>query len=321
MKGKRMDRTTTSSTSRRRGEHSAKTGVQPRRRATAADSARAQRRAQTEATTDSLQIFLNQASRYALLTAAEEVDLAKRIERGDMAAKDRLINSNLRLVVSQARRYQGLGLSMGDLVQEGTFGLIRASEKFDWRKGFKFSTYATLWIRQSIQRGLANTSRPIRLPVHIEQRERKLARVERELAAKMATDPTDEQVAAAAEMTVEDVLALREARRTVTSLDVSVSDDSETSVGDFIASDLPGPSQEVESNEMERTVAAALSALPVAERDVVELRFGLRDGRQRTIEATSRELGVSRERARQLEEAAMASLGRESALAALREAA
>ncbi len=315
-----MDRTTTSSTGRRRGEHSAK-AVQPRRRATAADSARAQRRAQAEATTDSLQIFLNQASRYALLNAAEEIELAKRIERGDMGAKDRLINSNLRLVVSQARRYQGLGLSMGDLVQEGTFGLIRASEKFDWRKGFKFSTYATLWIRQSIQRGLANTSRPIRLPVHIEQRERKLARVERELAAKMATDPTDEQVAEAAEMTVDDVRALREARRTVTSLDVTVGDDSETSVGDFIASDLPGPSQEVESNEMERTVAEALRALTVAERDVVELRFGLRDGRQRTIEATSRELGVTRERARQLEEAAMASLGRQSSLAALREAA
>ncbi len=315
-----MDRTTTSSAGRRRGEHSAPT-KQPRRRATAADSARAQRRAQAEATTDSLQIFLNQASRYALLTAAEEVALAKRIERGDVAAKDHLINANLRLVVSQARRYQGLGLSMGDLVQEGTFGLIRASEKFDWRKGFKFSTYATLWIRQSIQRGLANTSRPIRLPVHIEQRERKLARVERELAAKMAHDPTDEEVAVAAQMTVDEVLALRDARRTVTSLDVSVSDDSESSIGDFIASDGPGPSEELETTELTRTVAAALSALPVEERDVVELRFGLRDGRQRTIEATSRELGVSRERARQLEAAAMASLGDQPSLAALREAA
>ena len=115
-------------------------------------------------TADSLQIFLNQASRYALLTAAEEIELAKRIERGDVDAKDRMINANLRLVVSQARRYQGLGLPLGDLVQEGTLGLIRAAEKFDWRKGFKFSTYATLWIRQSIQRGLANTSRTIRLP-------------------------------------------------------------------------------------------------------------------------------------------------------------
>ncbi|MGI8800627.1 MAG: sigma-70 family RNA polymerase sigma factor [Solirubrobacteraceae bacterium] len=315
-----MDRTSRPSGARRRGEHTAP-AKPTRRRATAADSARAQRRAQTEGTTDSLQTFLNQASRYALLDAAEEVVLAKAIERGDMAAKDRLINSNLRLVVSQARRYQGLGLSMGDLVQEGTFGLIRAAEKFDWRKGFKFSTYATLWIRQSIQRGLANTSRPIRLPVHIEQRERKLARVERELAAKMSTDPSDEQVAEAAEMTVADVLALREARRTVTSLDVPVSDESESSVGDFIASDAPDPSVEVETNEVERTVAAALQALPAAERDVVELRFGLRDGRQRTIEATSRELGVSRERARQLEEAAMASLGNQPTLAALREAA
>ncbi len=315
-----MDRTTTSGAGRRRGAHPAQP-KQTRRRATAADSARAQRRAQSEATTDSLQIFLNQASRYPLLTAADEVDLAKRIERGDMAAKDRMINANLRLVVSQARRYQGLGLSMGDLVQEGTFGLIRAAEKFDWRKGFKFSTYATLWIRQSIQRGLANTARPIRLPVHIEQRERKLARVERELAAKLATDPTDEVVAAAAEMTVDDVLALRAARRTVTSLDVAVSDDSESSIGDFIASDRPDPSVEVQTTEMEQTVADALRALPVAERDVVELRFGLRDGRQRTIEATSRELGVTRERARQLEEAAMASLGRQPSLAALREAA
>ncbi len=318
-----MDRTTRTSTSRRRGEHTApaKKQPQPRRRAPAADGARTQRRAQVEASTDSLQIFLNQASRHALLTAAEEIELAKRIERGDMAAKDRLINANLRLVVSQARRYQGLGLAMGDLVQEGTFGLIRAAEKFDWRKGFKFSTYATLWIRQSIQRGLANTSRSIRLPVHIEQRERKLARVERELAAKMAHEPSDEEVAVAAEMTVADVIALREARRTVTSLDVPVSDDSDSSMGDFIASDRPGPSEEAESSELERTVAAALRALPAAEREVVELRFGLRDGRQRTIEATSRELGVSRDRARQLEEAAMASLGDQPTLAALREAA
>src|SRR3954449_3587389 len=143
-------------------------------------------------TIDSLQIFLNQASRHPLLTAAEEIELAKRIERGDIDAKDRMINSNLRLVVSQARRYQGLGLPLGDLVQEGTLGLIRAAEKFDWRKGFKFSTYATLWIRQSIQRGLANTSRTIRLPAHIEQRERKLARVERDLTAKLSHDPSSE---------------------------------------------------------------------------------------------------------------------------------
>ena len=280
-----------------------------------------EQRAQAEVTVDSLQVFLNQASRYALLTKAEEIELAKAIERGDIAAKDRMINANLRLVVSQARRYQGLGLPLGDLVQEGTLGLIRAAEKFDWRKGFKFSTYATLWIRQSIQRGLANTSRTIRLPTHIEQRERKLARVERDLTAKLSHDPSDEEVAKAADMTVEDVIALREARRAVTSLDVPIGDDGDSHLGDFIASDRPDPSEEAVTTEVERTVAAALQRLTGEERRVVELRFGLRDGRERTIEATSRELGVTRDRARQLEEEAMRRLGDEPALAGLREAA
>jgi len=238
-----------------------------------------------------------------------------------MDAKDRMINSNLRLVVSQARRYQGLGLSLGDLVQEGTLGLIRASEKYDWRQGFKFSTYATLWIRQSIQRGLANSARTIRLPVHIEQRERRLARVERDLTAKLSHDPTDEEVAAAADMTVADVIALREARRAVTSLDTPIGDDGDSHLGDLIASEGPGPSEAAEATELEHAVAGALLRLTGEERRVVELRFGLRDGRERTIEATSRELGVSRDRARQLEEAAMRSLGNEPSLAGLRDAA
>jgi RNA polymerase primary sigma factor len=311
---------TTPSASRRRGEHQNAT-KRAQRRATTGTSGRVERRAQATTTPESLQIFLNQASRHALLTATEEIELAKRIERGDMAAKDRMINANLRLVVSQARRYQGLGLPLGDLVQEGTLGLIRAAEKFDWRKGFKFSTYATLWIRQSIQRGLANSSRTIRLPVHIEQRERKLARVERELTAKLSHDPSDEEIAVAAEMTVEDVLALREARRAVTSLDVPIGEDGDSHLGDLIASDRPEPPAEAEATELERTVADALGKLTGDERSVVELRFGLRDGRERTIEATSRELGVSRERARELEAAAMASLGDEPALAGLREAA
>src|SRR5687768_3064261 len=146
------------------------------------DQAEARRlEAESDATADSLQLFLNEARKYPLLTAAEEVDLAKRIERGDIAAKERMINSNLRLVVSVAKKYQGQGLPLGDLIQEGMLGLIRATEKFDWRKGFKFSTYGTLWIRQAIQRGLGNTSRTIRLPVHIGQRARKVARIEREL--------------------------------------------------------------------------------------------------------------------------------------------
>jgi RNA polymerase primary sigma factor len=316
-----MARTASTSTARPRGEHTTPATKRPRRPNTATETARAERRAQTESATDSLQVFLNQASRYSLLTGPEEIELAKRIERGDIEAKDRLINSNLRLVVSQARRYQGLGLSLGDLVQEGTLGLIRAAEKFDWRKGFKFSTYATLWIRQSIQRGLGNTSRTIRLPVHIEQRERRLARVERELTAKLSQDPTDEEVAAAAEMTVADVLALRDARRAVTSLDVPIGEDAESTLGDIVASDAPDPSELAEATEMEETVQRALGRLPAPERRMVELRFGLSDGRARTIEAASRELGLTRERARQLEEAALRSLSDEPALAGLREAA
>src|SRR5437773_3447578 len=150
--------------------------------------------AEAPLTTDSLQLFLNEAGRYPLLTAAEEVELAKRIERGDMAAKERMITSNLRLVVSIARRYQTQGITLGDLIQEGVIGLIRAAEKFDWRKGFKFSTYATWWIRQAVQRGVANKSRTIRIPVHVVEREQQVARTERELLAKLGRVPTHEQI-------------------------------------------------------------------------------------------------------------------------------
>ncbi|MEA2471984.1 MAG: polymerase primary sigma factor, partial [Thermoleophilaceae bacterium] len=159
-----------------------------------------------DVTTDSLQLFFNAARKYPLLTAAQEIELAKRIEKGDMDAKDRMINSNLRLVVSVARKYQGHGLTLGDLVQEGMLGLIRAAEKFDWRRGFKFSTYATLWIRQSIQRGLENSSRTIRLPVHIAQRERKINRTERELATKLGREPTEDEIAEAVELPVDQVI-------------------------------------------------------------------------------------------------------------------
>ncbi|HEY6030624.1 MAG TPA: sigma-70 family RNA polymerase sigma factor, partial [Gaiellaceae bacterium] len=149
----------------------------------------------TSSTMDALQLFLNEAGRYPLLTAAQEVELAKRIERGDKAAKDKMINSNLRLVVSIAKKYQGHGLSLLDLIQEGIIGLIRAVEKFDYRKGFKFSTYATWWIRQAVQRGVANKARTIRIPVHIVEREQKIARAERELKLKLERPPTDEEVA------------------------------------------------------------------------------------------------------------------------------
>src|SRR5205085_3921082 len=176
-------------------------------------------REQESVVKESLEQFFSQARRYPLLTAAEEVELAKRIERGDLEAKERMINSNLRLVVSQARRYQGLGLPMGDLVQEGMLGLIRAVEKFDWRRGFKFSTYGTLWIRQAIQRGLQNTGRTIRVPVHVAQREVKVRKIESELSTKLGREPTDEEIAAAAKLPVDEVTELRELGRALTSLD------------------------------------------------------------------------------------------------------
>ena len=189
------------------------------------------------ATTDALQLFLNEIRRYPLLTAAEEVELAKRIEQGDLEAKERMINSNLRLVVSIAKKYQGQELSLLDLIQEGIFGLIRAAEKFDWRKGYKFSTYATFWVRQAIQRGLANKARTIRIPVHIGQRERKIARAERELQAKHGREPTDEEIAEAAELPLAQVQEVREAARTVTSLDRPVGEEGDTALGDLLEGD------------------------------------------------------------------------------------
>ena len=157
------------------------------------------------ATTDSLQLFLNEAGRYPLLTAPQEVELAKRIEQGDKRAKDLLVSSNLRLVVSIAKRYQGHGLTLLDLIQEGIIGLIRAAEKFDWRKGFKFSTYATWWIRQAVQRGVANKARTIRIPVHIVEREQRISRAERELIASLERPPTDQELAAKAKLPVKQV--------------------------------------------------------------------------------------------------------------------
>src|SRR5439155_20845629 len=198
---------------------------------------RSARAATRQGEIDSLQVFFRQAAHYPLLTAPEEVDLAKRIERGDLEAKERMINSNLRLVISNARRYQGQGLPLSDLIQEGIVGLIRAAEKFDWRRGFKFSTYATLWIRQSIQRALSNTSRAIRIPVHIEQRQRKLARAERDLTAELGREPADDELASAAKMELAEVIQLRESPQSVTSLDTPVGADEETALGELFPSE------------------------------------------------------------------------------------
>jgi len=275
---------------------------------------------EANATADSLELFLRQARIHPLLTAADEVELAKRIERGDLAAKDRMINSNLRLVVSQARRYQGHGLSMEDLVQEGMLGLIRAVEKFDWRRGFKFSTYGTLWIRQAIQRGLQNHGRTIRVPVHVAQRQVKVRKIEGELSGKLSRDPTDEEVAAAAELTVEEVHELRELSRGLTSLDQPVSDDGDTALGDLLATDRPEPMQEVADADRNRRVNDIIDQLPEAERSVIRLRFGL-EGDERTLTQTGRELGISSERARQLEQSALSRLARSRELEQLRLAA
>ena len=274
-----------------------------------------------EVTTDSLQLFFNEARRHPLLTAQEEIELAKRIERGDLVAKDRLINSNLRLVVSIARRYQGHGLTLNDLVQEGMLGLIRAAEKFDWRKGFRFSTYATLWIRQSIQRGLDNTSRSIRLPAHVATKARKVGRIRNELAVKLEREPELYEIADVAGMTVEEVEEIRAVDYTPTSLDMQLGDDSDSAtLGDLRAADNEAPEEEVQRTILTETVARALSALPEEERKVIALRFGT-EGEERTRAQVGRELRMSPQKAEQIERRALDRLSRMDSLEALREAA
>jgi RNA polymerase primary sigma factor len=253
-------------------------------------------------TTDALQMFLNEAGRYALLTAEQEVELAKRIERGDKEAKDLMINSNLRLVVSIAKKYQGHGLSLLDLIQEGIIGLIRAVEKFDWRKGFKFSTYATWWIRQAVQRGVANKSRTIRIPVHIVERETKIARAERELTAKLERPPTEEEIAKAAKLPLKQVREVRQAARAVTSLDKPVGTQGDASLGELFGDDAPHVDEEVHISLAEEALHKAVRSLPSREQQVVKLRYGL-DGDEdpKSLEEIGRRLGLTRERVRQIE--------------------
>jgi RNA polymerase primary sigma factor len=274
-----------------------------------------------ETTFDALQLLMREARNWPLLTPDEEIELAQRIERGDLVAKERMVNSNLRLVMSIARRYQGQGLSMGDLVQEGTLGLIRAVEKFDWRKGFRFSTYATLWIRQSIQRGLENSGRTIRLPVHVGQRARKVARARRELTAKLGREPSDEEISAETGLELELVLEAAKADREPTSLDLPVGDDGETSLGALIATDEASPHEEVADTLRHEAVQKAIDTLPDKERTVIHLRFGTGGEPPQTLSEVGKRLGLSSTRARELEEQALKRLSREGSLAALREAA
>jgi RNA polymerase primary sigma factor len=270
------------------------------------------------ATTDALQLFLNEAGKYKLLTAAEEVELAKRIERGDKEAKDLMINSNLRLVVSIAKKYQGHGISLLDLIQEGIIGLIRAVEKFDWRRGYKFSTYATWWIRQAVQRGVANKSRTIRIPVHIVEREQKISRAERELTAKLERPPTDEEVAKQTKLSLKHVQEVRSAARAVTSLDKPVGAEGDARFGDLIAGEETEPSEEVHVSLAERAVRKAVDTLPEREREVVKLRYGMNGDRDpQSLEEIGRTLGITRERVRQIEAQALARLAERREVAAL----
>jgi len=272
-------------------------------------------------TTDAMSLFLQEVRRFPLLTREDEVELAKRIERGDLEAKKQLVNSNLRLVIANARKYQGLDLPLLDLIQEGILGLIRAAEKFDYRKGFKFSTYATFWIREAIQRAIANRARTIRIPVHIGQRERKIGRVTQELIAQLGRDPTDEEIARAADMDVKDVRDTREAARVVTSLDRPVGEQEETSLGALLASAERGPEEEVEIALASDALRRALERLPEREREVVKLRYGVGGDDPTPLSETGRRLGISQDAVRRLERRALSELAESRELEALRPAA
>jgi len=256
---------------------------------------------QVESTTDALQLFLREASRHRLLTAAQEVTLAKRIERGDEIAKAEMIQSNLRLVVSIAKNYRNQGLPFLDLIQEGTLGLIRAVEKFDWRRGFKFSTYATWWIRQAVARALADKARTIRMPVHIVERLQKINRAERSLWTQLGREPTLDEIADEASITPQQVLEVRAAARASASLDAPIGDTDDAVLGDFVAGDDPLPEETVESHLRRQALLRALGGLPEREREVVTLRYGIDGNEPRTLEEIGRRLGLTRERVRQIE--------------------
>jgi RNA polymerase primary sigma factor len=262
---------------------------------------------------DSLQLFLAEVGRHKLLTASQEVALAKRIERGDLVAKRQMIESNLRLVVSIAKRYRGLGVPFLDLIQEATFGLDRAVVKYDWRRGYKFSTYATWWIRQSAQRAVANYANTIRIPVHVGERRQKLAQAARRLERELGRDPNNEELAKATGLSIEHVEDALSVATASVSLNQTVGADETGELGDLFADrEAPDPFDEAEQSLRSRAVRRALDALPERERRILELRFGF-DGEPKTLDSVGHELGVTRERVRQLEHQAL------SRLAALRE--
>jgi len=254
-----------------------------------------------ETTTDALQLFLREAGRHPLLTAAQEVELAKRIERGDAEAKQRMIQSNLRLVVSIAKKYRNQGLPFLDLIQEGTLGLIRAVEKFDWRRGYKFSTYATWWIRQAVDRALAEKARTIRMPVHIVERLQQMNRAERNLPTQLGREPSLEEIAEEACLPLHQARQVRAAARAATSLDQPVGEQEDAVLGDFVAGEGLLPDELVELSLRSQALQQALAALSERERQVLVLRYGLDDDEPKTLEEIGRRLGLTRERIRQIQ--------------------
>jgi RNA polymerase primary sigma factor len=262
-------------------------------------------------TTDSLTMFMNEIGRYELLTAAQEVELAKRIERGDTKAKEQMVNANLRLVVSIAKRYQRQGVSLGDLIQDGIIGLDRAAEKFDWRKGFKFSTYATWWIRQACQRAVANQSRTIRVPTHVHERRVKLGRARKQLELQLEREPTAEELAEATGLDLQHVEEALDVAEVSASLNQTIGSEGDGELGDLFADPTAtDPVEEADGALRRKAVRDALQTLPERERRVLELRFGF-GGQQQALEAIGRELGITRERVRQLEGQALAKLASE----------
>jgi RNA polymerase primary sigma factor len=254
-----------------------------------------------ESTTDALNLFLREVGRHPLLRPAQEVELAKRVERGDLEAKRHMIESNLRLVVSIAKSYRNQGLPFLDLIQEGTLGLIRAVEKFDWRRGYKFSTYATWWIRQAAARALADKARTIRLPVHIVERLQKMKRAERTLWTRLGREPALEEIAEEANLSLQQVHEVRAAARASASLDQPVGEQEDALFGEFVAGDDPLPEEKADVSLRRQALLQALAALPDRDRQVLALRYGLGGVEAKTLDDVGLRLGLSRERVRQIE--------------------
>jgi RNA polymerase primary sigma factor len=275
-----------------------------------------------EVSTDALQLFLKDIGRVELLTAAQEVELAKRIERGDHRAKQQMVEANLRLVVSIAKRYRNQGLPFLDLIQEGTIGLVRAAEKFDWRKGYKFSTYATWWIRQAVARALADKGRTIRMPVHVVEKLNKIVRSERKLRSELRRDPTPEEIARDLDLPFDEVEQILRSAQTPVSLEKPVGDEEESEFGHFLTDEnAPLPDDETDMTLRSEQLHRILSTLTSRERRILELRYGLCGEIPRTLDEVGRAFNVTRERIRQIENQSLKKIRAIAGIDALRDVA